>query len=359
MYLQRRKHMSKHKEPTIAICCLLALLLLLVIKRNLVRMIFYSNWDPQVPLHLDHWSGTIYTHVPYSEVSDSNYLNLYVPNEKRPPLLVLVHGGGFVFNDCESRQAQLFYQYMRDHGYACATVNYRLAQEAKFPAALQDVKCAIRYLRANADVYGYDADSIIIWGESAGGYLAVMAGVTTDEQFNDLPFIGEAEHPPVSAKVHTIVDYYGAVHMESWAKRKAAFRELGVPGFIVDLSGLWLSDKMKELGTTGSVEEYFTGVNFDTAPESETAKYSPAYYIEQNLTPESGVDVIIWHGDADLTVPVTESKALYDQLQRLGINSTLRIFHNVKHAGEKMYSDTALADLDVLIQISRKGAPLP
>ena len=92
------------------------------------------------------WTGgKSYKNVQYSEVSASDYLNLYVPDDDNPPpLLVLVHGGGFVTNDCESRQAQLMYQYFRDHGWACATVNYRLAQEAFFPAAVEDVKCAVR-----------------------------------------------------------------------------------------------------------------------------------------------------------------------------------------------------------------------
>ena len=96
------------------------------------------------------WSGgTSYEKLAYSDVSENDYMNLYVPDAEEPmPLMVLVHGGGFVYNDCESRQAQFMYRYFRDHGYACASVNYRLAQEASFPAALEDVKAAVRFLRA-------------------------------------------------------------------------------------------------------------------------------------------------------------------------------------------------------------------
>ena len=130
----------------IAAAALAVLAVALFVKRDLVRMVFYSNYDPKNPLKTEgEWSGgTARTGVRYAEISESDYLNLYVPDGvDRPPLIVAIHGGGFVLNDCESRQAQLFYQYFRDHGYAVATVNYRLAGEASFPAAVQDVKCAM------------------------------------------------------------------------------------------------------------------------------------------------------------------------------------------------------------------------
>ena len=138
------------------------------------------------------FEGKTYEHVAYSEESQSDYLDLYVPWSEEPmPLLICVHGGGFVANDCQSRQAVLMYQYFRSKGYAVATVNYRLAQEATFPLPLSDVKAAVRFLRANASQYGYDPERFAIWGESAGGYLAVMAAVTGEEEYCMVPFIGE------------------------------------------------------------------------------------------------------------------------------------------------------------------------
>lgn len=114
-----------------------------------------ENWD----------GGKSYEFVPYTSLSQAQYLHLYVPEKEDPmPLLVLIHGGGFYFNDNESRQAQFMYRYFRDHGYACASINYRLGDEAGYPAALEDVKAAIRFLRGNADRYGYDAEKIALWG---------------------------------------------------------------------------------------------------------------------------------------------------------------------------------------------------
>ena len=71
---------------------------------------------------------------------------------------------------------------------ACASVNYRLAQEAAFPAAVEDCKAAVRYLRANADKYGYNADQITVFGESAGGYTDII-GLDKDLKSIGLPRI--------------------------------------------------------------------------------------------------------------------------------------------------------------------------
>ncbi|MBQ8094687.1 MAG: alpha/beta hydrolase [Clostridia bacterium] len=341
------------KKRYVVLVVLVILAVVLLVNHNLVRMIFYSNWDPELPLNVSEWAGgTEYLNVRYCDVSDSDYLNLYVPDVEHPPLLVIVHGGGFVTNDCESRQAQLMYQYFRDHGFACATVNYRLAQEAKFPAAIEDVKCAVRYLRANAERYGYNADRIAIFGESAGGYLAMMAGVTSDEEFTTLPFIGENVDEHVSAKVSIILNYYGAMKMETAAERKAEFKAIGVPGLIVDGAALWLTDVMKKLSFDGSIEEFFIGRSFSDLGESERELYEPAAYIRKNLTPASDLYVVNWHGDADLTVPLTQSENIHVLLtEKMGENrSQFRIFHNAKHAGEKMYSNDSLSELEKIVR---------
>ena len=328
----------------------LVLAVVLIVKHEAARMLIHSVWEPETALHVDGWEGgTAYRNVQYSAVSETDYLNLYVPDGDAPaPLIVLVHGGGFVLNDCESRQAQLFYQYFRDHGYACATVNYRLAQEASFPAAVEDVKCAVRYLRANADVYGYDADRIAIWGESAGGYLATMAAVTAEDEFSGLPFIGEEElDGPVSGKIDVLLDFYGAMVLEPQADRLAAFQELGMPGFIVTLSNMWLLDMMKDYPQFETWEDLWIGRNMSEMTGEERRVYSPAYYVRKNLSADSGLKVVVWHGDADITVPRTQSEMIYDAYcETIGAeNAQLRILHNYKHASDKFYTDENLGEL--------------
>ena len=342
--------------PVILGAVLVALALVIGFNFNLIRMIFYSNYDPLNPLNVEgEWAGgTAYRGVQYADVSESDYLNLYVPDGvDAPPLIVAIHGGGFVTNDCESRQAQLFYQYFRDHGYAVATVNYRLAGEAVFPAAVQDVKCAIRFLKANAETYGYDASKVTVWGESAGGYLAVMAGATTDEEFGDLPFIGEDALPePVSSKVDVVLDYYGAVQLESKAERAAAFAALGVPGFVVDIAGSWLKAPIKDMPWAETCEDAWMGKRFDELTEEENQAVQPMYYVRKNLNGVTPLAMLIWHGDADITVPVTQSQLLYDTLksQNGADPLTFEIIHNAKHAGEKLYTDESLARVQAFLE---------
>ena len=342
--------------PYVLGAVLILLALAVGLNLNLLRMIFYSNYDPLNKLDVEgEWAGgTAYRNVRYADVSPSDYLNLYVPSgETPPPLLVLVHGGGFVLNDCESRQAQLFYQYFRDHGYACATVNYRLAQEATFPAAVEDVKCAVRFLKAHADTYGYDASKVTVWGESAGGYLAVMAGATTDEEFNDLPFIGEDQlEEPVSSKVDVVLDYYGAVQLESKADRAAAFRALGVPAFVVDIAGSWLSEPIRDMPWAESCEDAWVGKPFDALTEAENQSVQPLCYVKKNLRGETPLAMLIWHGDADITVPVTQSRTLCETLKAQNGAEPLafEVIHNAKHADEGMYSDAKLGELALWLE---------
>lgn len=342
----------RRRWPIVLICVLLVLGVLAFLWREPIRMIWYSNVDPQNPLNVEGtWEGgETYAKVRYSEVSENQWLDLYVPNTpQKPRLIVLVHGGGFIMNDAQSRQAQLFYQYFRDHGYACATVNYRLAQEAIFPAAVQDVKCAIRFLRANAGLYGYDAQKITVWGESAGGYLAVMAGVTAEDEFSDLPFIGEeALAEPVSGHVDVVLDYYGAVRLESKADRAAAFAELGVPAFVVDIANSWLSDGLKDMPGVESCEDAWIGKPIGTLTPEELNAVSPMYYAEKNLSGESDLRMLILHGDADITVPWTQSRDLAELLtQKLGAARVdFRLVRNAKHADEDLYSDPTLGEVE-------------
>ena len=355
----------KKKKGRRGLVVLLAILLViavvLIVNHEAVRMVFYSNYDPKNKLEVSgEWAGgKTYKNVRYAEISENQYLNLFVPDGDAPaPLMVLVHGGGFIMNDCESRQAELMYQYFRDHGYACATVNYRLAQEEPFPGAVQDVKAAVRFLRANAGEYGYNADNIIIWGESAGGYLSIMAGVTGDDEFNDVPFIGEEQlDEPVSAKVAVVVDYYGVMELQEEAARVAQFREVGIPKFVYTIGNLWLSGALKDYPEYKTCEDFFIRRQFEELSDEERQVYLPESYIRKNLSPENTPYIIISHGDADITVPVVQSYRLYDLLsEQIGLDKVeLNVIHNAGHASERMYNDEVLGALKVRLDALLAG----
>lgn len=119
--------------------------------------------------------------IPYrSGNSESWRLDLAMPEnfgEKPMPAIVLVHGGGWLFG---SKQEAVFRSLLLDYafkGYVTISVNYRFDKEARFPACVEDVKCAVRWLRAHAKEYNVDSDRIGAYGHSAGAHLAVMLAV--------------------------------------------------------------------------------------------------------------------------------------------------------------------------------------
>jgi acetyl esterase/lipase len=155
------------------------------------------------------------------------HLDLYEPPGPRTarPLIVYIHGGGWAFG--QPRQSGAFSNWpgvlalMASRGYAVASVEYRLSSEAPFPAAIQDVKAAIRWLRANARQYGIDPRHVGVWGGSAGGHLAALDAVTCGIASlspsvsggpKAAPGIGQAKIAPAGAEgdcVQAFATWYG------------------------------------------------------------------------------------------------------------------------------------------------------
>lgn len=336
--------MKKRKRAIILTCVAVLLAVCLIPRHALVNVIWQNLMSPAIKMNTQVWTGgTSWEHVSYSEVSDADYLNLYVPDSEKPmPLLVLVHGGGFITNDCESRQAQFMYRYFRQQGYACASINYRLSTEAPYPAALEDVKAAVRFLRANAGAYGYDADRIAIWGESAGGYLASMAAVTNDEEFAGVPFIGEEElAEPVSASVSVLLDYYGIIEFD---KREEDFKEQGIPQWLLTISDLPLN---RNLQGFDSVTDLWLRKSVKTCTEEELRQTNAGYYLEKNFDADSSLHVLTVHGDADLSVPYAQSERLAAAaVLALGQDKvTYRLIENYKHADDRFFTEEELASV--------------
>lgn len=332
--------MKKKRIPLIVGIAVVALLLVwiivsLVTSTGLPNLLIRNAtaFDKNIPD--PGFEGTSYEHIQYAEESDAEYLDLYVPDaDEEMPLLILVHGGGFVENDSQSRQAVLMYQYMRANGYAVATINYRLADEATFPAALSDVKAAVRYLRANAEQYGYDADRFAIWGESAGGYLACMAALTGDDLYSDVSYIGEDASQPVSGQVSALVDFYGILDFDTSI---TDFEDCGVPRWLTRLMG------MADIGSEDSVITQFLGDNIETYTQEELNAISPTYFAA-NLE-DTSLQVYIEHGSVDITVPKVQSERLYETLRGVigDDNVTYREMKNFKHADDKFYTPENLA----------------
>jgi acetyl esterase/lipase len=148
-----------------------------------------------------------YQDVVYATVDGKQQqLDLYLPTGVgRPPLVVWIHGGAWRRGTKAEPPA-----FFVDHGFALASLEFRQSTEARFPAAVHDIKAGIRFLRANADRYGYSADRIAIAGASSGGHYAALVGVT-----NGHPDLEGAAGDDLdeSSSVDAIISYYGASNL--------------------------------------------------------------------------------------------------------------------------------------------------
>ena len=210
------------------------------------------------------------------------------------PLVVYVHGGGFnggdtrhgPFADFPAALASLAAQ-----GYVVASVNYRLAGEARFPAALLDVKSAIRWLRGRAGEMNLDTTRVAVWGAGNGGQLAALAGTSCG-----VPALEAADldKDAPSSCVQAVIDWYGATDM------KAAN------------------------GGTDTVA--FLGCEPAACPPGLARLASPLSYISVTSPP-----FLIQHGAADSAVPPAQSQALLAALKERGVPAELVIYPNVGH----------------------------
>ena len=123
------------------------------------------------------------------------------------PAVVVIHGGGWMGGKRQD-MAQVMERIAR-HGYVAATVSYRLAPEHRFPCQVEDVKCAVRHLRANAEALNIDPDRIGAIGVSAGAHLAMMLGTMDSADGME----GEGGNPDQSSKVQAVVSFVGPVNL--------------------------------------------------------------------------------------------------------------------------------------------------
>ena len=247
------------------------------------------------------WIKRSYPDLAYAPLSSAQALDLYLPNDTPGPYpcIVAIHGGGFIFGDKREDQLNAPVEAVRQ-GYAVAAVNYRMAGEALFPAPIQDVKAAIRYLRAHAAEFDIDPVRLATWGNSAGGYLAVMAGVTDGVAEFDDPALGNAEQP---SHVQAIIDWFGPVDFRS---QDAQLRASGKGRPVHD--------------APDSPESSLLGVPLPEADEALLRRTNPLTYLGPGLPP-----FLIQHGADDDLVPVEQSLLLAQALRSVLPESSVRL----------------------------------
>ena len=124
-----------------------------------------------------------YLNKPYASLSAAQMLDIYLPEfgDGPFPVIIAIHGGAFMGCDKADLQVLPMLHGLK-RGYAVVSINYRMSGEAKFPALIMDAKAAVRWIRANAAQYGFDPTCVAAWGGSAGGYLALMLGVSPNSK---------------------------------------------------------------------------------------------------------------------------------------------------------------------------------
>ena len=157
--------------------------------------------------------------LPYATLSPVQQLDIYLPDSGGGPFPVIlnIHGGAFAMgNKRDIRLLPLLSGLSR--GYAVVSVNYRLSGEAIFPAGIQDVKAAVRWVRAHAHEYLLDGERIVAWGNSSGANFAAMMAVTAGERMFDDPSLGNEAYP---CFVRAAVDWFGPVDFLSMDEQLA------------------------------------------------------------------------------------------------------------------------------------------
>ncbi len=259
---------------------------------------------------------------------EEQHIHLLLPVEggpwipqKRYPLIVYVQGSGWQRQQIFQKLGNLVR--MCEKGYAVALVEYRPSEIAHFPAQMQDVKTAIRFLRKNAAQYRLNTEKVALWGDSSGGHTALLAGITADSGPDT------ADYEEYSAKVNCIVNWYAPIDMIKMAEGDCIF-DHAAPDSIVSL---------------------LLGCIAETDPELAKAA-TPLTY----LTPECDVPpILIIHGGRDHMVPFQQSVLLYERLRELGKQVEFIKVLNANHAFNGFHCDEARAA--VLEFIERQIGP--
>jgi acetyl esterase/lipase len=211
------------------------------------------------------------------------------------PLVVLVHGGSWSGGSKFAHRAEILD--FASRGYTAASVNYRLTAAPKniFPAAVRDVRCAVRWLRSNAATYDLNPNAIAVAGFSAGGHLASMAGVAGASTELD----GECDAPVPLPSVNAVISYAGP-------------QDLRVSGPYTEAQA--------EIVTN------FLGVFPGDSP-TLAALASPIAHVDASDPP-----FLLIHGTSDGLVPFEQSRRMRLALQNAGAKATLVALENLTHA---------------------------
>jgi len=254
--------------------------------------------------------------IMYAEVGNRKLLlDLYMPAAKKLPcLIVWIHGGAWHSGSKESPPLNIL-----SYGYAVASLDFRLSVEAPFPAPVHDIKAAIRFLRANANKYGYRRDKIVIWGSSSGGHLAALVGTTNNDNYMEG---NEGNYLKESSSVQAIIDFYGPTDFLT----------------ILDQS------TPHGINVRAPALAILLGKPVEQVPDL-AKKASPVYQVDPSDPP-----ILIIHGDQDIQVPVNQSLELMSAYKKNSLPVQFETMPGAGHGGDVFYKTDGLIIMEKFLR---------
>ncbi len=249
-------------------------------------------------------------------------LDIYSPKNLSEPVpgLVFVVGGGWM----EGSKSSCPGNALAKGGYVVACIEYRVvgtdgacSKDAIFPAAVQDVKSAVRWLRKNARVYNVDPDNIGLVGDSAGGHLAVLAGVS-----KGIKIFNNNQNSGTSDDVQAIADWYGPVEV---IPEEIAFTEDACKTKAADLAKLYESNPW--FGITLSWSRFLGGSLENNQVLERARQANPITYLDGGDPP-----ILVIHGSADNVVSPEQSLLLSDAMKSINLKGSYLSLPGVGHS---------------------------
>jgi len=270
--------------------------------RNSTLLLGLLAWALAFPSEAREYGDLVYSRAGNRELC----LDLEVPDSVPAPfpLVVMVHGGSWNSGD----RREFTSPELVENGFAVATIDYRLAPEFCFPCNIQDVKAAVRFLRAHAGQYGLDPSRVGAWGSSAGGHLVSLLGLSGLSSGWDV-----GEHLDQSSQVQAVVDWFGPTHFQGLESAPQSSRDIVVRAFGSD-SLAWRQG-------------------------------SPLFLVHAGAPP-----FLIMHGKADRLVPLEQSQVFHDSLTRAGVSSQLVVVESAGHGFRERQRELRQTVVDFFLQ---------
>jgi acetyl esterase/lipase len=252
--------------------------------------------------------------------------DVFVPSRGDAPFPVVIwlHGGGWRFGD--RHLAPDLARFAQRSGLAVVSIDYRLSDEVKFPAPVEDVKTAVRWVRSVASRFGFDGRNMGLWGSSAGAHLAACAALSSENEF-----LSE-EHPGLSSAAQAVVDGYGPTNLGRIDEHRSSVRLVGNDAETVLVGGILPA------GDPDSFESRLIGAPLSKAPRLVELA-DPVHYVRSGSPP-----FLILHGQADTLIPADQSRYIFEALRDAGCDATLVLFQNLKHG---FFNNPNLAHEDI------------